>query len=112
LPFNGEYLPKRVKLVGSQFIPVYSLYSLLKIIGRSGWWLVLFLIPFVNVITSVVVAIDLGKSFGKSVSFSVVLLRLFNSIGTCVLAFGHDKYIGPGGLNNQTPPTDSSMATV
>ena len=29
-------------------IPIYNVWVLLKIVGRPGWWLLLFLIPFVN----------------------------------------------------------------
>ena len=31
-------------------IPFYNIYVLLKIVGRPGWWLILFLIPFVNIV--------------------------------------------------------------
>ena len=44
-------------------IPVYNYYALLKIVGRPGWWLILFIIPFVNIIVWIIVAIDLAKSF-------------------------------------------------
>ena len=29
-------------------VPLYNAYILLKIAGRPGWWLLLFMIPFVN----------------------------------------------------------------
>ena len=31
-------------------IPIYSTYILLKVIGRPGWWLLLFLVPLVNIV--------------------------------------------------------------
>ncbi len=31
-------------------IPIYNLYVLLRIVGRPGWWLILYLIPIVNVV--------------------------------------------------------------
>lgn len=29
-------------------IPFYNIYVLMKVVGRPGWWLILFLIPLVN----------------------------------------------------------------
>lgn len=78
-------------------IPIYNAYVLLKIVGRPGWWLLLLLIPLVNIIISLIIAIDLGKSFGKSAAYSVIMLWLLSLIGYCLLAFGKDTYIGPGG---------------
>jgi len=89
-------------------IPIYNLYILLKIVGRPGWWILLFLVPFVNIVVSLVVSIDLAKSFGKSDLFGVVGLWLFSLIGYLMLAFGSAAYVGPaaaGGAapSNQTP---------
>ena len=78
-------------------IPIWSSMVLLKIVGRPMWWILLLLIPFVNIVVLVVVLLDLGKSFGKSTAFSILWLILFNLIGYFILGFGDDKYIGPGG---------------
>jgi len=51
-------------------------------------------IPFVNIVISIVVAIDLGKAFGKDAAYSVVLLWFFSLIGYLMLGFGKDKYLG------------------
>jgi hypothetical protein len=76
-------------------IPIYNLYVQLKIVGRPGWWLILFIIPFVNIIVSLIVAVDLAKSFGKGAGFGVVGLWLFGIIGYPVLGFGSATYRGP-----------------
>lgn len=73
-------------------IPIYNLYILLQIIGRPGWWLLLYLIPFVNIIISLITAIDLAKAFGKSTAFGVLGLWLFSIIGYPILAFGKSTY--------------------
>src|SRR5436190_14477279 len=39
-------------------IPIYNTYVVIKIAGRPGWWLLLFLIPIVNVVIAIIVAID------------------------------------------------------
>jgi hypothetical protein len=84
-------------------IPIYNAYVLLQIVGRPGWWLLLSLIPVVNIIVAIVVTIDLGKSFGKSEVFSIIMLLLLSPIGMAILAFGGDKYLGPRGLQANQP---------
>ena len=76
-------------------IPFYNMYILLKIAGRPGWWLVLCLIPLVNIVIALMVAIDVAKAFGQSAVFGVVLLFLLSGIGYLVLGFGNYKYVGP-----------------
>lgn len=76
-------------------IPIFNIYILLKIVGRPAWWLVLYLIPVVNFVIAVIVAMDLAKSFGQSAAFGVVLLFLLAAIGFLILGFGSAKYLGP-----------------
>ena len=82
-------------------IPIYNLYILLKIIGRPGWWIFLFLlgiIPFIGwiavVVLGIIIAIDLAKSFAKSSGFAVGLF-LLNFIFIPILGFGESQYVGP-----------------
>jgi len=75
-------------------IPIYNMYIMLKVIGRPGWWIILFFIPFVNFIITIVMALDLGKAFGKDAGFSIVLLWLFSIIGYLILGFGKAEYKG------------------
>jgi hypothetical protein len=94
-------------------IPIYNVYVLLQIVGRPEWWLLLLIIPGVNIVISLILSIDLGKSFGKSTAYSVVLLWLFSLVGYCLLAFGSDQYLGPGGnktteVASDVPPTSTS----
>ena len=77
-------------------IPIYSTYVLLKIVGRPGWWLLLLLIPFVNIVIYIIVLNDLSLSFGKTVGFTVGLIFL-SWIFLMILAFGKATYLGPGG---------------
>jgi hypothetical protein len=83
-------------------VPFYNIYILLKIIGRPGWWLVFYLlafIPFIGLIVAIVIsiitALDIAKSFGKSSTFGIVGLFLFGIVGFPMLAFGDAKYQGP-----------------
>jgi hypothetical protein len=76
-------------------VPFYNAYILLKIAGRPGWWLLLYLIPLVNIVIAIIVSIDLAKSFGQSAAFGVVLLFLLCGIGYLILGFGNYHYQGP-----------------
>jgi hypothetical protein len=82
-------------------IPIYNLYILLKIIGRPGWWIILMLIPFVNFVIAIIIAIDLAKSFGKGVGFAFGII-LLGIVFLPILAFGDARYQGPAA---GTPPT-------
>ncbi|WNV90558.1 DUF5684 domain-containing protein [Umezawaea sp. Da 62-37] len=76
-------------------IPIYNIYTMLKVAGRPGWWLIWYIIPFVNIVVSIIVALDLAKSFGKSGVFGFFGLWVFNIIGYLMLAFGNSTYQGP-----------------
>lgn len=73
-------------------IPFYNIYVLLKIVGKPGWWLILFFIPLVGLIVHILVSLRLAKAFGKSDVFGIFLLWLFGPIGFLILGFGSAKY--------------------
>ena len=75
-------------------IPIYSTYIVLKIVGRPGWWLVLFIIPLVNLVILIIMMNDLSKSFGHGVGFTLGLVFL-SLIFVYILAFGSSTYRGP-----------------
>jgi uncharacterized membrane protein YhaH (DUF805 family) len=84
-------------------VPIYNGFIILKIVGRPGWWLLLYLVPFINIIVAIVVAIDLAKSFGKGELFGVVGLWFFNIIGLLILGFGSAEYKGPSVAGGSAP---------
>ncbi len=75
-------------------IPFYNIFILLKIIGRPGWWLLLFLIPFVNFVIAFIVSNDVAKSFGKGLAYAIGLF-LLGVIFYPLLGFSDAKYVGP-----------------
>lgn len=83
-------------------IPIYNTYVELKIIGRPGWWLLLFLVPFVNIVIAVIVLWEFAKSFDKGAGFCVGMLFL-PFIFYPILGFGSSVYVGPGGRSAVTP---------
>ncbi len=75
-------------------VPFYNTYVMLKMVGRPGWWLVLFFIPVVNIVIAIMVYIDVARAFGKGGGFTVLLI-LLPFIGWPILAFGDAMYRGP-----------------
>ena len=53
-------------------VPIYNIVILLEIIGKPVWWIVLMLIPFVNLIVGIMLYIELAKSFGKGAGVGTV----------------------------------------
>lgn len=72
-------------------IPIYNIIVFLQIVGKPLWWIILLLIPIVNLIISIIVLIELAKKFGKP-EWHVILMLLFGFIYFPVLAFGSAKY--------------------
>ncbi|WP_425485713.1 DUF5684 domain-containing protein [Brevifollis gellanilyticus] len=77
-------------------VPFYNIIVLLKISGKPLWWIILFIIPFVNFIIAILVSIGLAKSFGKGAGFGIGL-ALLGFIFYPILAFGDARYQGPQG---------------
>lgn len=78
-------------------IPIYNIVVLLEIVGKPIWWIILMLIPIVNIVVQIIVTHQLSKSFGKDVGFTIGLIFL-GFIFFPILGFGSAKYIGPGGV--------------
>jgi hypothetical protein len=78
-------------------IPFYNLYVLLQIVGRPGWWLILYFIPIVGFVIYIIVAVDLAKSFGLTGWFALGLIVL-PYIFYPILGFGSARYLGPAAL--------------
>jgi hypothetical protein len=75
-------------------IPIYNVIILLEIAGKPLWWIVLCLLPCVNVIAMLLISIDVAKSFRKGAGFGVGLAFL-PFIFYPILGFGSAKYQGP-----------------
>ncbi|HEX7879931.1 MAG TPA: DUF5684 domain-containing protein [Candidatus Eisenbacteria bacterium] len=74
-------------------IPFLNIYDLVQIAGRPGWWMLLLLVPFLNIIVAIIVSIDLARRFGKGTGFGI-LLALLPFIGYSILAFSDARYDG------------------
>lgn len=77
----------------ASIIPIYNIIVLLEIVGKPWWWLIMYLIPIVNIIFIIWTMNLLSKSFGKSVGFTIGLIFL-GVIFFPILGFSDAKYIG------------------
>ena len=72
-------------------IPIYNGILLLEIAGRPIWWIILFLVPVVNFVIAIIVAIDVARNFGKGTGFGLGLAFL-GFIFYPILGFGSARY--------------------
>jgi hypothetical protein len=79
----------------ASIVPFYNTYVLFRIAGFNPWLFLLLLIPIVNVVMAIIVAIKLGAAFGKSGVWSFFLLVVFSVVGYLILGFGSATYRRP-----------------
>tara|TARA_B100000927_G_scaffold95333_1_gene76899 strand:+ start:1520 stop:2020 length:501 start_codon:yes stop_codon:yes gene_type:complete len=92
-------------------IPIYNLIVMLDVQGRPKWWVIWYLIPFVNYVSIlvmfIILCLDYAKRFGKDGGF-VAGLILLNPIFLLILAFGSAQYQGVSAA--AAPPADPPAA--
>jgi hypothetical protein len=74
-------------------VPIYNTVVFLQIAGKPVWWIVLFFIPFVNLIIAIIAMIAFANNFGKGGGFVAGLIFL-PIIFLPILAFGDAQYTG------------------
>jgi hypothetical protein len=74
-------------------IPIYNYLIAIKIAGKQWWYLLLMLIPVVNLVIYIIILNGLAKNFGKGTGFTVGLF-FFRFIFIPILGFGNAVYIG------------------
>lgn len=77
-------------------IPIYNCIVLLEIVGKPLWWIILLIIPIVNLIIAIMLTHQLSLSYGQGVGMTLLLIVL-PFIGWPMLGFGPARYLGPGG---------------
>jgi hypothetical protein len=78
----------------ASIVPIYNLIILLNIVGKPLWWIILLMIPLVNIYAMFSIAIGLAKSFEKSTGFGIGLVFL-SVVFYPILGFGSARYVGP-----------------
>jgi hypothetical protein len=71
------------------WIPIVNLLLIIKAADKPAWWIVLLLIPLVNIIVLFIVWIDVSNNLGKGTGWGVVA-ALIGIIGIPYLAFSDD----------------------
>ena len=90
-------------------IPIYNTLIQLRIVGRPWWWLLLMLIPLVNLVFIFIICLDMARSFGKGGGFGAGLFFL-PFIFYPILGFGSATYVGPRGEGSTSPTADPTAA--
>ncbi|MCK5803897.1 MAG: signal peptidase I [Lentisphaeria bacterium] len=68
-------------------VPVYNVICLLRVARMPLWWLLLFLVPVVSIVPSVLLPLGIARRFGRGGGFAMGLL--FVPVGFWpLLAFG------------------------
>lgn len=78
----------------SCIIPIYNSIVWLQICGRPIWWIILLLIPLVNIIILLIICIDFAKSFGKGAGYGIGIF-LIPFVFLPMIGFGSASYQGP-----------------
>ncbi|MFA6957466.1 MAG: DUF5684 domain-containing protein [Thermoanaerobaculia bacterium] len=74
-------------------VPIYNIIVMLEIVGKPIWWIVLMLIPIVNIVVAIIVSIALAEKFGKSAAYGIGI-ALLGFIFIPMLGFGDARYQG------------------
>ena len=75
-------------------IPIYNLVVLAQIAGKPVWWVLLMLIPIVNIVVAIMIWHAVSTNFGKGVGFTLGLIFL-GFIFIPIRAWGDAQYLGP-----------------
>jgi hypothetical protein len=73
-------------------VPIYNFIVLLKVARRPVWWILLYFVPFVNIVVLFLVSVDVAKNFGKSAGFGIGL-ALLSVVFYPILAWGSATYV-------------------
>ena len=68
-------------------IPIYNIIVLIEIVGKPLWWIILLLVPVVNLVIGIIILNELAKKYKKGVGYTVGLIFL-PFIFFPLLAFG------------------------
>ncbi len=75
-------------------VPIYNIIVLLEVVRKPLWWIVMFIIPIVNIVFCILTYLELAKAFGKSAGFGIGILFL-PFIFLPILGYGKAEYQWP-----------------
>jgi hypothetical protein len=100
LASGWKIFTKAGKAGWASIVPVYNAVLLLEIVGKPAWWILLWLIPGVNIVVIIIVYHRLALSFGKDILFTIGMIFL-SFIFFPILAFGKAQYLGQVNTENE-----------
>jgi len=56
------------------WIPIVNIYFMCLLAGKPGWWLVLFLIPLVNIVINIIVWMAIAENRGKPSWIGILII--------------------------------------
>lgn len=72
-------------------VPIFNLYTWIKLAGKPGWWFVLYCVPFLGVVLAIYVNICVARNFGRTWLYGIAITFL-PFIFVPVLGFGSSMY--------------------
>lgn len=57
-------------------VPIYNIYVLVKISNNEWWWLLVFLIPLIQIVAIVKIQLNVASEFDQGTGFAVGLILL------------------------------------
>jgi hypothetical protein len=78
----------------ASIIPIYNIIVWLDIVGKPVWWIILLIIPIVNIVILIMLIHQLSVAFGQGIG-STLLMLFLPFIGFPMLAFGSATYQRP-----------------
>lgn len=79
-------------------IPLYNIYVMTKIGGISPLWILVWLIPYLNIIAALKTSVAVSKTFGAGTLFGVGM-AILPWIGWPLLGFGKYEYQHQADMN-------------
>jgi hypothetical protein len=56
------------------WVPILNVYLMCKIAGKPTWWMILFFIPFANIVAAVLIWMAIAEARGKPAWLGVLML--------------------------------------
>ena len=72
-------------------IPFFNVYVMTKMADKPGWWVLLVLVPVVNIIIIVIICMAIAPKFGKTEAFGVGM-ALLAFVFWPILGFGDAEW--------------------
>ncbi|MBS1911548.1 MAG: signal peptidase I [Bacteroidetes bacterium] len=71
---------------GIWWVPFFNLLIPIRIAGKPSWWIILFLIPIVNIVVAIIVMMAVAEARKKESWWGIIAV-LFSIVGIPYLAF-------------------------